>query len=119
MRRALQASLDDYNSRARTQNGGASSTRVAERDLETLDQEIEDVQAQIHGLETLLQELSKQREEKLRQIRAARVTPKRGVPGPSKAGKIDYNSEFEWTGALHDKLQSVFGFDSFRLCQEG
>ena len=85
--------------------------------MDDLDREIDDVKAQMSRLEALLNELCKEREEKLSEIRNAQVRP--DAKGKGKAGKIDYNSEFEWSGALHDKLQSVFGFDSFRLCQEG
>ena len=98
MQRALQESLEDYNSRARRQDGrGASSSNVAKRDLESLDAEIEDVQNQITGLQSLLQELRRQREEKLRDIRSAQAKPAWGdADGKSKAGTIDYNGEFEW-----------------------
>ena len=35
-------------------------------------------------------------------------------------GDINYDSEqFEWSDPLVMKLKTVFGFDSFRVCQEG
>ncbi|KAI0747102.1 P-loop containing nucleoside triphosphate hydrolase protein [Daedaleopsis nitida] len=126
MELALRLSLRDYNA-SKTRESGHSGTQKAragstERDLESLDAEIEDVEQQRRGLDGLLQTLYKQREEKLRQIRSAQAAVPRSDPngkGKSKAGTIDYNSEFEWSGALLAKLRSVFGFESFRLCQEG
>ena len=97
-------------------SGRASASKTVDRDLNSLDVEIEDVQGQITRLQTLLQALKKEREEKLRQIRNEQSTFK----GHETAGDIDYNiSDFEWSGALQAKLMSVFGFESFRLCQEG
>lgn len=32
---------------------------------------------------------------------------------------IDYFSQFDWSGELKRRMKHVFGFDEFRLCQEG
>jgi ATP-dependent DNA helicase Q1 len=32
---------------------------------------------------------------------------------------INYFSQFDWTGELKRRMKRIFGFDEFRLCQEG
>ncbi|KAA1473234.1 ATP-dependent DNA helicase [Dentipellis sp. KUC8613] len=64
-------------------------------------------------LEALERELAEKKSSELAASR--RSDPK----GKSKASSINYNTEFDWSGPLHGRLREVFGFDSFRLCQEG
>lgn len=106
---------------SRQQNGNArQGTLPADKDLHTLDQEIEDAKAQRTALDALIRTLERQREEKLQQIRSAQAVPGREPSkGKNVAASIDYTDEFDWTPALRAKMKSVFGFDSFRLCQEG
>ncbi len=91
---------------------------VGGKDLQSLDDEIEDVERKISTLQALLKALQRDRDEKIRELQQAQA-PQRSDDERATAGTVDYNDEFEWTGALHDKLQTVFGFDSFRSCQEG
>ena len=116
MERALQLSLEDSRRRAGPSKNGTHNGTGA-RDLESLDEEIAGVERQITGLQALLRELKKKRDDKVREIREAQ-TLHRGDQGKTPAANIDYSGEFEWTGALYDKLKTVFGFDSFRSCQE-
>ncbi|EJF56547.1 ATP-dependent DNA helicase [Dichomitus squalens LYAD-421 SS1] len=116
MEQALYLSLEDSRrrpgpSKLRIQNG------AGDKDLESLDDEIAGVERQIKDLQALLQELKRNRDEKLRDIREAHPQH-RSDRSKAPAGNIDYSGEFEWTGALYDKLKTVFGFDSFRSCQE-
>ncbi|KAG9032506.1 hypothetical protein FRB95_001413 [Tulasnella sp. JGI-2019a] len=43
-------------------------------------------------------------------------------PGSSHAGPstgTDYTEKFEWSGALKQRMNTVFGIQDYRLCQEG
>jgi ATP-dependent DNA helicase Q1 len=42
-----------------------------------------------------------------------------GHSSHTQSGLIDYFSTFEWSGELRKRMQQVFGFEQFRLCQEG
>ncbi|PVG04636.1 ATP-dependent DNA helicase [Serendipita vermifera] len=42
-----------------------------------------------------------------------------GRSSHNKAGFVDYFSMFEWSEELRKRMQQVFGFEQFRLCQEG
>ncbi|CAG8521512.1 9571_t:CDS:1 [Acaulospora colombiana] len=42
-----------------------------------------------------------------------------GHSSHNKVGLVDYFSTFEWSGELRKRMQQVFGFEQFRLCQEG
>ncbi|PIL28262.1 hypothetical protein GSI_09674 [Ganoderma sinense ZZ0214-1] len=116
MELALQRSLED------SRRGGPSKNRsrvAGGKDLQSLDDEIEDVERKISSLQGLLKALKKERDQKIREIHRAEATPFFDHGEEVTAGTVDYNGEFEWSGALHDKLMTVFGFDSFRSCQEG
>ena len=116
MELALQRSLED----SRRAGPGKSRTQVAGgKDLQTLDDEIEDVERKISTLQSLLKVLQRERDEKIREIQQAQAPQWSEVDERATTGTVNYNDEFEWTGALYDKLQAVFGFDSFRSCQEG
>ncbi|TFY70683.1 hypothetical protein EVG20_g2334 [Dentipellis fragilis] len=126
LNRALQMSMNDYQSQTlkastsmghRGQNGRAGSSRAEERTTQDIIAEIEDFEAKKARIESCLEALYKELDAK---ETSEPVVPMRSDPkGKSKAGSIDYNSEFDWSGPLHGRLREVFGFESFRLCQEG
>jgi ATP-dependent DNA helicase Q1 len=37
----------------------------------------------------------------------------------NREATINYFSQFDWSGELKKRMMHVFGFDEFRLCQEG
>jgi ATP-dependent DNA helicase Q1 len=41
------------------------------------------------------------------------------VKQPSNSSHTNYFGKFVWSGELKRQMKHVFGFDSFRLCQEG
>ncbi|KAI0646663.1 P-loop containing nucleoside triphosphate hydrolase protein [Trametes meyenii] len=108
-------------SSSHTQNSRApqSSSNHAQ-DIDALDREIEEIKAQRATLDAVIASLEKQRNALVRDLRAAQTMPSHsGSNEKSKLGNIDYTAEFDWSGALQAKMKSVFGFDKFRLCQEG
>ncbi|KAI0674662.1 P-loop containing nucleoside triphosphate hydrolase protein [Trametes maxima] len=108
-------------SSGRTQNGNARqpSSNYA-KDLDALDREIEETKAQRATLDALIVSLERQRDALVRELRAAQTMPSYSGPKEKgQAGSIDYTADFDWSGALQAKMKSVFGFDQFRLCQEG
>ncbi|KAI1789477.1 ATP-dependent DNA helicase [Ganoderma leucocontextum] len=116
MELALQRSLED----SRRAGTSKSRTQVASgKDLQSLDDEIEDVERKISSLQALLKALQRERDEKIREMQQAQAPQRSNDEETATAGTVNYNGEFEWTGALHDRLKTVFGFDSFRSCQEG
>ncbi|KAI0824919.1 P-loop containing nucleoside triphosphate hydrolase protein [Trametes gibbosa] len=133
LQRALQLSLQEANrirspssskrpspsTRHQAADAQAGSTHSG-KDLDALDQEIEEAKAQRASLDALIRTLEKEREEKLRQIRGAQLMPARNaLKGKNVMETIDYMEDFDWSLALRAKMKSVFGFNSFRLCQEG
>lgn len=36
-----------------------------------------------------------------------------------EAATVDYFAQFDWSGELKRRMKRIFGFDQFRLCQEG
>ena len=117
---ALRLSRQEYKAAANANKGAASSDRLQNgKDLNSLDREIEDAKAQRDQLDALIRSLEQEREALLREIRDAQNTNLSTSKGKQKAGSIDYTGEFEWSGALRAKMKTVFGFDKFRLCQEG
>ena len=118
MELALQWSLEDSR-RAGSSKATGRTHVTGGKDLQSLDDEIEEVERKISSLQSLLKALQRERNEKIREIQQAEAPQAFGEEDRVTAGTVDYNGEFEWTGALHDKLKAVFGFDSFRSCQEG
>ncbi|RPD55580.1 ATP-dependent DNA helicase [Lentinus tigrinus ALCF2SS1-7] len=126
---ALRLSLQDYNARqasskAAATNGQARASSSKERTVEDIAAEIREFEekkaklaAEAARVESCLQVLYQEMEEKQR-AESAVFAPRRDTKGKGKA--LDYNSSaFEWSGALQAKLESVFGHNVFRLCQEG
>ena len=122
LQRSLEASYSQQAgpSRQATQNGVMQAgTSAGTRSLEDLDREIEDIAAQVGRLQELLTTLRAEREDVLKSIRGDDVRSKSKGKGRD-VGDINYDSEqFEWSDPLMMKLKTVFGFDSFRVCQEG
>ena len=130
MQLALQLSLQDFKARqakqARAQSSNPSASSSKDRSLESIAAEIREfeqkkakLQAETARVVSCLQELYQELEEKQR-TESGVFAPRRDTKGKGKAGALDYNSsEYEWSGALQAKLQSVFSHEAFRLCQEG
>ncbi|KAL7283937.1 hypothetical protein ACG7TL_001209 [Trametes sanguinea] len=137
LQRALQLSLQEHrahaNARARvvsrsvtTSNGRPTQKEVpgpnnhsSDKDLNALEKEIEEAKAQRAQLDALIETLEKQRQDRLDKIRNAQRSSFAVSKGKARAGGIDYMGEFDWSGALRAKMKAVFGFDRFRLVQEG
>ena len=111
----MQLSLDEWrragSSKSRTQNGAVN------KDIDSLDEEITHMENKISDMQARVRDLKAQREALRRQLRDSQL--QQGRHDQTPAGDIDYTGTFEWTGALCDKLKKVFGFESFRSCQEG
>jgi ATP-dependent DNA helicase Q1 len=99
--------------------------------------------AEIHSVENdilKLQELKRTLNAELRDVtleldnlarRRVSAPTTADLYGQSRAGKgnylenngnpatINYFSQFDWSGELKRRMKHVFGFDEFRLCQEG
>ena len=93
------------------------------KNLNALDTEIADIKQKIKDLERLAKELTSDRNKAaklLDTVRQRRYGANANGKGKEKAigGLLDYSQSFEWTLQLRDKLKSLFGINSFRLCQE-
>ena len=127
MEEAIQRSLEESHARAAVSarhavQGDYAHAGPDSGSLMELDNEIVDVEMQIKRLQELLKTLRKQRDQVVQSIRAetSAASTSKGKGKQRDPGTIDYHrTEFEWSGALHEKLKSVFGFNGFRLCQEG
>ena len=118
MELALHMSMEEAHARRIGSNHDGRRGGPSNKSLDELDREIADTEAQVNRLNEYLKLLCKERNDIVKSIRD---NDRRGsVKGKEKdTGDIDYEDEFEWTGMIRAKLKSVFGFDSFRQCQEG
>ncbi|EMD34632.1 hypothetical protein CERSUDRAFT_116806 [Gelatoporia subvermispora B] len=97
--------------------------------LSSIAVEIASIDDEIARLQARRYDLVEERDnvvERLRLVRpSASATPLTSTPngkGKEKAKEqilVDYRTQFEWSGSLKAKMKSIFGIDSFRLCQEG
>ncbi|KAI0634704.1 P-loop containing nucleoside triphosphate hydrolase protein [Trametes polyzona] len=104
---------------AQKQSGIPENGQASQRNLDTIERELRDAKAQRAELDALIRALEGEKEEILRQMRSAQTRHSDIVKGKGVAGRINYTEEFDWTPALRAKMKAVFGFDRFRLCQEG
>nr|XP_018265542.1 ATP-dependent DNA helicase [Kwoniella dejecticola CBS 10117]OBR87700.1 ATP-dependent DNA helicase [Kwoniella dejecticola CBS 10117] len=90
-----------------------------------LDKEIKDVEAQLRPLQQLYSSLTADRGSLEAQLSKASsvskpVNGKTVIGRPAQSGTTNYhNSNFVFSPQTLQKLNSTFGLDSFRLCQEG
>lgn len=54
-----------------------------------------------------------------RENESSNMNARNSLSGRADQRGIDYFSSFDWSGELKKRMKRVFGFDSFRLCQEG
>ncbi len=90
--------------------------------LLALDQEIEDVDDSMRGLNRRRSSLLSQKQD-LERTRAALRRPPSALSANRKGKAKElvvnfYNSDFLWSGGLRARMKQVFGHDTFRLCQE-
>ncbi|CDO71133.1 hypothetical protein BN946_scf184845.g3 [Trametes cinnabarina] len=102
--------------RTTTQSTASSIFQIdAEDDIK----EIEEAKVQRAQLDALIKTLEQERQDLLNEIRNTQRSSYSASKGQGKAGNIDYMGEFDWSDALRAKMKAVFGFNNFRLCQEG
>ncbi|CED83625.1 atp-dependent dna helicase [Phaffia rhodozyma] len=90
--------------------------------LSRIDVEIRGVQDQIRSLQTLVEDLKRQRKELQRLTEDPSRREGMGVHSalnPTSVGKDYSHGTFKWTGALKQSMKDVFSIHQFRLCQEG
>lgn len=98
-------------------------SRALHHEIQSVDGEIEKLEALKHSLRDELNGIS----EELQQLKSrqphASTSELHGIsnePSISRSrGRTNYFSKFDWSGELRKRLKRVFGIDEFRLCQEG
>lgn len=89
--------------------------------LSIVENEISSVDGEIESLQQLRENLVLERKELLNQLKTVSHVShnlrNQGI-GKDVGAKVDYTGSFDWTNAMKARMKSVFGIESFRLCQE-
>ena len=89
--------------------------------ISVIESEISSVDAEIENLRRLRENLVSERKELLSQLNSAPHvihSPGYHDKGKKVVTRVDYTESFDWTCPMKARMKSVFGIESFRLCQE-
>lgn len=105
--------------------------RALNTEISSVDNDILKLQELRRSLNTELRDITKELEELARRrVTGATTADLHGISHPTtrdsgpKVGlnsmpTVNYFTQFDWSGELKRRMKRVFGFDIFRLCQEG
>lgn len=103
---------------ALTQRQQALTTEIQSIDQEVSKLEVlkRELKEQLHDVNHALSEINTRHHKGATTADLYGNPHSKGVDNPSNT---DYFGKFVWSGELKRQMKLVFGFDDFRLCQEG